>query len=175
VEQDNLLVVDDPTAFTYAAIGEAESQGIEVDINGQFAEGLSLWASYSYIDAKTKNAFYDANFGYTIESGTALLNIPEHQLSLQLTQLTELSGKPLEFGGGLLHVGERNGYFGADFDLPSYTTFRAFASYDITKAIALRAEVDNLFDETYYTNSFADSWVQPGTPRNVTVSATFGF
>lgn len=175
VEQDNLLVVDDPTAFTYAAIGEAESQGFEVDINGEVAEGLNLWASYSYTDAKTKNAFYDANFGYTIESGTALLNIPEHQLSLQLAQLTELSGKPLEFGGGLLHVGERNGYFGVDFDLPSYTTFRAFASYDITKAIALRAEVDNLFDETYYTNSFADNWVQPGTPRNVTVSATFGF
>ncbi len=175
VEQDNLLVVDDPTAFTYAAIGEAESQGIEVDINGQVAEGLSLWASYSYIDAKTKNAFYDANFGYTIESGTALLNIPEQQLSLQLVQLTELSGKAFEYGGGLLHVGERNGYFGVDFELPSYTTVRAFASYDITEAIALRAEVDNLFDETYYTNSFADSWVQPGTPRNVTVSATFGF
>lgn len=175
VEQDNLLVVDDPAAFTYAAIGKAESKGFEVDINGEVAEGLNLWASYSYTDAKIKNAFYDANFGYTIESGTALLNIPEHQLSLQLAQLTELSGKPLEFGGGLLHVGERNGYFGVDFDLPSYTTFRAFASYDITKAIALRAEVDNLFDETYYTNSFADSWVQPGAPRNVTVSAIYGF
>lgn len=175
VEQDNLLVVDDPAAFTYAAIGEAESKGFEVDINGEVAEGLNLWASYSYTDAKTKNAFYDANFGYTIESGTALLNIPEHQLSLQLAQLTELSGKPLEFGGGLLHVGERNGYFGVDFDLPSYTTFRAFASYDITKAIALRAEVDNLFNEAYYTNSFADNWVQPGAPRNVTVSAIYGF
>lgn len=175
VEQDNLLVVDDPTAFSYAAIGEAESKGIEVDINGEVADGLNLWASYTYIDAKTKNDFYDANFGYVVEAGSPLLNIPEQQLSLQLVQLTQLSGKPFEFGGGLLHVSERNGYFGVDFELPSYTTVRAFASYDITQAIALRAEVDNLFDETYYTNSFADNWVQPGTPRNVTVSATYGF
>ena len=30
VEQENILVVDDPSAFTYAAAGEAESQGFEL-------------------------------------------------------------------------------------------------------------------------------------------------
>ncbi|MBQ4833376.1 TonB-dependent receptor [Pseudoalteromonas sp. MMG010] len=39
----------------------------------------------------------------------------------------------------------------------------------------MRAEVDNIFDETYYTNSFADAWVQPGTPRSVRLSASYKF
>jgi iron complex outermembrane receptor protein len=175
VEQENILVVDDVVAWTSAAIGEAQSQGIEIDINGEIADGLNLWASYAYTDATIENSFFDPNFGYTVEAGSSLLNIPEHQLSLQLVKSTKLSGKPFEFGGGLLYVGERNGFFGTDFMLPSYTTVRAFATYDISESISLRAEVDNLFDETYYTNSFADVWVQPGTPRSVRISATFNF
>ena len=38
VEQDNMLVVDDPTAFTFAAIGEAQSKGLEIDINGALTD-----------------------------------------------------------------------------------------------------------------------------------------
>lgn len=175
VEQDNILVVDDPTAFTSAAIGEAKSQGFEIDVNGDIAKDLSLWASYTYVDAQTENAFFDANFGFTVEAGSPLLNIPEQQLSLQLIKSDEIEGRLLEYGGGLLHVGSRNGFFGTDFELPSYTIARVFATYEISDAIGLRAEVDNLFDETYYTNSFADVWVQPGTPRSFRISASFSF
>lgn len=175
VEQENLLVVDDPVAFTNAAIGEAGSQGFEIDLNGEIADGLTLWASYAYVDAEIENEFFDANFGFTVSAGSPLLNIPEQQLNLQLVKQTELSGKPFKFGGGLLHVGDRNGFFGADFELPSYTTARAFASYDVSDALKLRVDVDNLFDETYYTNSFADVWVQPGTPQNFRLTATLVF
>lgn len=175
VEQDNILVVDDPVAFTSAAIGEASSQGFEIDLTGEVAEDLNLWASYTYVDAQTENEFFDANFGFTVEAGSPLLNIPEQQLNVQLVKSDELSGKAFEYGGGLLHVGARNGFFGTDFELPSYTIARVFATYELSQSIALRAEIDNLFDETYYTNSFADVWVQPGTPRSVRVSASFSF
>lgn len=175
VEQDNMLVVDDATAFTYAAIGEAQSKGIEIDLTGELSDSLEIWASYAYVDATIENSFFDANFGYTVEAGASLLNVPEQQLSLQLVQSTVLYGKAIKFGGGLLHVGKRNGFFGTDFELPSYTTARAFVNYDVTDAIGITAEVNNLFDETYYTNSFADAWVQPGTPRNVKFSASYKF
>ena len=175
VEQDNMLVVDDATAFTYAAIGEAQSRGIEIDLTGELTDTLEIWASYAYVDATIENSFSDANFGYTVEAGASLLNVPEQQLSLQLVQSTALYGKAIKFGGGLLHVGKRNGFFGTDFELPSYTTARVFVNYDVTDKIGIAAEVNNLFDETYYTNSFADAWVQPGTPRNVKFSASYKF
>lgn len=175
VEQDNILVVDDPTAFTYAAIGKAESQGLEIDIVGEIAEGLSLWASYSYVDAKTTNSFFDPNFGYTVEAGSRLLNIPQNQFTAQLVKSTTIGGNEFEFGGSLIYVDDRNGYFGTDFELPSYTIIKAFASYQVTDELELRADVHNLLDEEYYLNSFADVWVQPGTPRSFTVSASYRF
>lgn len=175
VEQENISGVASDGSFDPVAIGEAESEGIEIDLNGEIAKGVNLWFSYAYIDAKTSNVFNDPNFGVSIPAGSALLNIPEQQFNLQLSKATALAGRSLTFGGGLLYVGERNGYFGQDFDLPAYTTVRAFAAYDMTDAIELRLDIDNLFDKEYYSNSFADVWVQPGTPRKALLSATLRF
>lgn len=175
IEQQNMLVVDDPTAFTSAAIGEAQSKGVEVDIAAELTNNLNLWLSYAYVDAITKNSFYDSNFGLNIAAGSSLLNIPLHQLSLQLVKSTKFNSQVLNFGAGLLYVGKRNGFFGTDFTLPSYMTARAFLRYAVSDSIELTGELDNLFDETYYTSSFSDAWVQPGTPRSMRASVTYKF
>ncbi len=175
VKQKNILVVDDPSAFTLAAIGKARSHGIEIDLQGEITDRLSLWASYAYVDAKTSNTFNDANFGVPVPAGTQLLNVPKHTLSLQLVQSIALAGRGLQIGGGLVHVGQRSGEFTTNFKLPAYTVARAFAAYAVTKSMTVRLDVDNLFDETYYTNSFSALWVQPGATRSARVSASLKF
>lgn len=175
VEQENILVVDDPSAFTLAALGRASSRGLELDLNGEIARGLSLWASYAFVDAKTENTFNDANFGVPVPAGTRLLNVPRHTLSLQLVQQLPLAGRGLQLGAGLLHVGRRSGEFTTGFALPAYTLVRAFAALEITRAVTLRLDVDNLADEVYYANSFSPLWVQPGTPRSARASLSFRF
>ncbi|MBL8308732.1 MAG: TonB-dependent receptor, partial [Rubrivivax sp.] len=175
VKQKNILVAADASAATQLAIGKARSQGVELDLHGEIAEGLSLWASYAYVDAKTSNTFNDPNFGVAVPAGSRLLNVPEQTLSLQLVKSMALGGRGLQFGGGLLHVGERSGEFTTNFKLPAYTVARAFAAYEVSKATTLRLDVDNLFNETYYTNSFSALWVQPGAPRSARVSAAFKF
>ncbi|MGH1441750.1 MAG: TonB-dependent siderophore receptor [Cellvibrionaceae bacterium] len=173
VEQENIPGVNNSTDFDAVAIGEAESQGVEIDLNGEITDGLKLWLSYAYVDAKTKNDFVDPNFGFTLSAGSPLLNIPKNQLNIQLVKQTKLFGQRFDFGAGVLYVDKRNGFFGADFELPSYTTTRLFASYDMTKDITLRLDVDNVFDEEYYVNSFADTWVQAGAPLNARLSVAF--
>lgn len=174
VEQSNISTVD--ADFNATAIGAAGSQGIEIDLNGSLTESLGIWVSYAYVDAETKNAFSDPNFGVEVPAGSNLLNIPEHQFSLQLIQKTQLGGRELDLIGGLIYVGERNGFFSdQDFMLPSYTTVRIAAEYELSDSLTVRTEVNNLFDETYYTNSFADVWVQPGSPRSYRVSVDFQF
>ena len=174
IEQTNISTVD--ADFLATAIGEAESQGIELDLRGNITDTLSIWVSYTFIDAKTKNAFNDPDFGRVVPAGADLLNIPEQQLSLQLVQQTQLAGKALQLIGGLVYVDDRNGFFSdQDFRLPSYTTVQIAANYDVSKSLSLRAEINNLFDEEYYTNSYADVWVQPGTPFNARLSATFRY
>ncbi|MEO0462057.1 MAG: TonB-dependent siderophore receptor [Pseudomonadota bacterium] len=181
VDQSNILNNDDrPEAvaagFFLFTAGEARSRGIEFDANLDFDSGFNLFVSYAYTDAEYLNDLLDeSGFGATIEAGDPLINAPDHQLSVLASQEFDVANLPAQVGGGLLHVGRRNGFAGFDFDLPAYTTVRAFAEVDVSPGFTLRADVENLFDETFYTNSFADVWVQPGAPRTFRVTGRYSF
>jgi iron complex outermembrane receptor protein len=181
VEQSSFLVNDDrPEAaavgFFSIPAGKAESTGVEVDANLEFANDLSLWLSYAYTDAEFSNEFADPDgFGFRIEPGDPLINVPEHQLNIQAAKGFMLGAMPTRVGGGLLYVGERNGFVGSDFTLPDYTTVRVFGDVEVADGLSLRLDVDNLFDETFYTNSFANVWVEPGAPRRFRVTAAYAF
>ena len=180
VDQSNILVNDDrPEAvaagfFSFTA-GEARSQGIELDANLAFDSGFNLWLSYAYTDAEFRTDALDADFGAQIEAGDQLINSPDHQLSLLMSQSFNVAEVPVQLGGGVLHVGERNGWTGFDFTLPDYTTVRLFGQVEPFENFALRVDVDNLFNETFYTNSFADVWVEPGAPRRFRFTASYSF
>jgi len=174
VDQSNIATFD--ADFNPTAVGAAGSQGFELDLTGNVTDTLSVWLSYAYVDAETKNDYTDFISFAFIPAGSDLLNIAEHQLSLQLAQEVQLAGRALTLIGGLTYVDDRSGEFGdPTFRLPSYTTVRVAANYELSDSVGLRAEVNNLFDEEYYTNSFADVWVQPGIPQSFRVSANFRF
>lgn len=180
VQQGNISTLNpnwEPTA-----IGEAESMGLELDLNSQMIENMELRLSFAFVDAKTKNMFNDADFNVEIPAGQRMLNIPKQQLSLQVVRNFDDQDLPLVVGGGLLHVGERLGQFGdffsqdiGDFDLPSYSIVNLFAEYEVNRAVKIRADIKNLFDEVHYTNSYASLWVLPGDPQSFRLSAAFSF
>lgn len=171
----NILTADPVNAGFSIAIGEARSQGVEVDLAGELPGGVNVWLSYAYVDALAANDVLDFNFALTIRSGDRLINVPEHTLSLTASKGFQLGGRGLELGGSLLYVGERLGETATTFELPSYTTLRLFGSYALTDALEIAAEVNNLADEEYYTNSFSRLWVAPGEPRNATVTLRYRF
>ena len=182
VDQENILAVDD--AFSAIPAGEARSQGFELDLNGQITDNIDFWLSYALIDIGTENEFSDPNFGATIAAGTRLINVPENQLSLQVAKDFSENGLPIRAGGGLLYVGERLGQFGdffglddefGEFELPSYVTLRAFLDLNVTDSVSVRIDVDNIFNEDIFLNSFSSLWVQPGAPRNFKLSVGYNF
>lgn len=93
-----------------------------------------------------------------------------------MVKQTQLAGRGLELIGGLIYVDDRSGEFGdPTFRLPSYTTVRVAANFEVSDSLDVRLEVNNLFDEEYYSKSYVDDWVQPGTPLNFRISANFSF
>ena len=176
VEQSNILVFSNGFSDPVPA-GEAESQGLELDANVIFGDDLSIWFSYAYTDGEYTNSGLDTSTFTEFEPGEPLVNSPEHQLSLQASKNLQIAGMPAQLGGGLLYVGERSGELGSPtkFMLPDYTTVRVFGEIEPIENFAIRAEVDNLFDETYYTDSFANVWVQPGAPQRFRLTGTFRF
>jgi iron complex outermembrane receptor protein len=175
IDQENILASDPLNAGFQVAAGAAGSQGLEFDLEGELLPGLHAWFSYSYIDAQMDNNLLDANFALPIRSGDRLINVPRHTMSAQLVKESTLASRPLRFGAGVNFVGERLGEVATQFELPDYTLARVFADYNVSDALSLRAEIDNLFNEEYYTNSFSTLWVQPGTPRSYRVSANVRF
>ncbi|MEL7535930.1 MAG: TonB-dependent siderophore receptor [Pseudomonadota bacterium] len=180
VDQSNILVNDDrPEAtavgfFSFPA-GEARSRGIEVDANLETDNGFKLWLSYAYIDAEFTNSNPDENGFGIIEDGDPLVNAPENQLNIQVSKAFTVDGKEAQVGAGVLYTDERLGGAGFDFFLPSYTTVRVFGQVEPAEGLALRLDVDNMFDETFYTNSFADVWIEPGAPRRVRFTVAYEF
>jgi iron complex outermembrane receptor protein len=180
VDQSNILVNDDrPEAvaagFFSRSAGEARSRGLEVDADLRLPGDLSLWLSYAFVDAEFTNSNPDADFGALIEAGDPLINSPEHQLNVQASKGFELAGMPAQVGGGVMYTDERLGWTGFDFFLPSYTTARVFGRIEPMPGLSVRFDVDNAFDETFYTNSYADVWVEPGMPRRFRISARYSF
>jgi len=174
-EQDNMLAADPVNSGFSQALGEARSRGLEVDLQGRLGV-LDLLVSYAYVDAETRNAQLDPNFELPIPIGSPLLNVPKHTLSVQLSGTLDRPGIPLTtLGGGLLHVDERLGEIATSFTLPSYTLVRAFADVQIAPRVRLRGELDNLFNQDHYTNSFSQLWVEPGMPRRARISVVMDF
>ncbi|BFM09678.1 TonB-dependent siderophore receptor [Halioxenophilus aromaticivorans] len=180
VYQSNILVNDDRPEATAVgwfsrSAGEARSQGLEFDANLEFVGDLSLWLSYAYTDATFTNSNPDNDWGSTIEKGDPLINSPENQASLHISKGLTLGGMPAKIGGGVQYTDERLGWTAFDFYLPSYTTARFFAQLEPVQGLVVRADLDNAFEKTYYTNSYSDVWVQPGSPRRYRVTASYSF
>ena len=180
VDQSNILVNDDRPEATAAGFfsfpaGEARSRGLEIDANIATESGIDLWFSYAYTDAEFTNSNPDADFGAQIDRGDPLINAPEHQLNIQASKTFQVAGMQAQVGGGVLYTDERLGWTGFDFFLPSYTTARLFGQIEPIEGLTIRVDVDNLFDEEFYTNSFADVWVEPGAPSRYRLTAAYAF
>ncbi len=171
----NIITADPLNAGFSLAIGEAESRGLEVDVSAELPGELDLRLSYAFVDAQVAKDGLDPNFAALIKKGDRLINVPEHTLSALVSKEYEVGGRELEIGGGLLYVGDRLGETATAFELPAYTTLRLFATYDLTDDLEVSAQVNNLADTTFYTNSFSRLWVAPGAPRNVTVALRYSF
>ena len=174
--KDNVLAADPANPGFSVPIGRARSRGLEVDLNGKLPGDVDLLFSYAYVDATARAAVLDPNFGLNIRVGDRLINIPRHQFNVQAAKGFQLTDDlKLTLGGGVQHTGGRLGETATQFFLPAYTLARAFARVEISEHYELFAEVTNLFNATYYTNSFAQLWVQPGQPRAASVALRVKF
>nr|WP_126174305.1 TonB-dependent siderophore receptor [Altericroceibacterium xinjiangense] len=175
LRKGNVLAADPGNPGFSLPIGEAGSRGVELDVQGRLPRGFELLLSYAFIDAEVREDVIDSDLGFAILAGDPLLNIPRHNLNVQLANEVNVAGRPLRVGAGVHHVGERLGETGADFHLPAYTLVRAFANWRPHERLELFAEANNLLDEVYYPSSYSALWIQPGAPRTASAGVRLQF
>jgi len=175
MDKTNVLTADPSNAGFSLAIGAAKSKGVEADVTARLPLNLRAIFSYAYVDAYVSKAFLDPNFVRPLAVGTPLINIPAHSGNVTLLEDLAIGQKMLTLGAGVNYVDKRLGETGTAFYLPSYTLVKLVASFDVTENLQIWAEVNNLLDKEYYPNSYAQLWINPGTPRTFMARGTYKF
>ena len=154
-------------------IGEARSRGIELDINGQPIDRLSLIGTYAFTDAKiTKESMGTFLIVPTVggKPGDPLPGAPDHQGSLWAKY--EILPERFEVGTGVFLVGRSPGVIGSTVDAPGYVRWDGFAAYHFNlggSRLTAQVNVNNILDKEYFSSSqfFCCSALYPGDPLTV--------
>lgn len=174
--KSNILGADPINSGFSIALGEAQSQGIEIDLDAYLSANTSVSLAYSYIDAHTENEIINGDWAVVIPMGSQLINIPKNKLNITTVHEFNVAGEPAKVGASVTYVGERLGEtINPDYILPSYTKVDLFAAVDLNNNWRFSAYINNLLDKEYYSNSYSALWTQPGTPRSAKVSLQYSF
>lgn len=132
----------DNVGFTgyFQANGESESQGIEVLLEVELAEGLTLSSQYTYTDATVNSP--DA------EDGLQRVRRPTHLTSTDLDYVT-LGGRLQLNANVRTSADQEDGFLNFRTPLDDYVAAGLAGSYQVTDCLELTARVTNLFDEKY--------------------------
>ena len=162
---------------TFFNAGGIDSEGFELLANVRPFNGLTLYGSYTYIDATyrgTGNAILDEEQGIT--AGNRVAGIPKHMWVLS----GSYSAGPLTFGVTGKYTGNRavtadnswiaDNYFLTDVNV----SLKGEALSEMLKAVKLSLTVNNVTDESYLGGISSDAaWI--GAPRTAVFTVTADF
>lgn len=150
-------------------IGEEESKGVEIDVNGRIYSNWSITASYAFNESGiTKDA--DGN-----PTGVQKPNTPNHQGNLW-TRYNIRNGifKDFGIGAGTNFVTERVLQINSNQTIPGYSLVNAALYYQINK-FSIQLNINNVINKTHWVGGYDYIRLFPGTPRNYLLTVGYSF
>ncbi|MBB3859377.1 outer membrane receptor protein involved in Fe transport [Novosphingobium hassiacum] len=188
IDWKDIQIVQVLDVFTYNGnAGKARSRGVELSLSARPADGLTLSAWYSYVDATLREEFVDANF-YALQ-GDRLPFSSKHSGRFSFDYKTSV-GQDADFslGGAATYVGQRNGEF-VPFEgaAPLRANYPGYVQFDVNAALnidnwTLSAFVQNLTNKRgiigggfWNQTSYNTNWFNYSQPRTVGLNVEVKF
>ncbi|MDD3484087.1 TonB-dependent receptor [Azovibrio restrictus] len=149
-------------ARVYEVLGETQTRGIELEVNGKLAEGWQSGAGYAY--ARTEDQHGER----------ALIRLPLHNLKLFSTYRLPGSWNKLTLGSGVNWQSAIRSGTSLDYRQSSVTLVNLMARYELDKNLSLSAHLNNALDKRYYS-TVANDYGTYGAPRNFMLTAKYNF
>lgn len=169
VRQDNLAVADGDNLApdgnqAYRAESGTKTRGFEMEMAGEILPDWQVSASYTYAEIKDS------------DDERLLTEVPRDTFKL-FTSYRLQSVPQLKLGAGVRWQGTEY-YKGAGpndetFTQDPYSVVDLMAQYALTPQTSVALNVNNLFDEKYYTAIVSRGWY--GTPRSATATLVYAF
>ncbi|MFA5704171.1 MAG: TonB-dependent receptor [Advenella sp.] len=175
IEKENVAILDlanSGATYVYKQSGVQESQGFEIDLNGDITSNWSIVASYGYTQTKDKDS-----------NDNDLKNIPNHTANIFTKYYFSVFNlHNIYIGGGARYVGSRYANDTNTIKLDSELIYNATLGYKKGNWKA-NLSVQNLTDEKYVEGAIANGtaggyeWarVYTGTPRTFLASVGYEF
>ncbi|ONF97119.1 TonB-dependent siderophore receptor [Sphingomonas jeddahensis] len=176
-DKSNILTADPNPANSglVVAVGSARSRGIEFDLNARLPNGFNVIAAYAYTDAFWTDEFRDPDFALPILPGDPLINVPKHSGNILVTKDFTIGERTAMIGAGVQYIDKRLGETGTAFTLPAATLVKVLAGVDLTDRLRVSGNIDNLFNERWFSSSYAALWTMPGAPRTAMARLHYRF
>jgi catecholate siderophore receptor len=172
-------VGDDYATLGTLNTGKNRVQGIEFSLVGNISSKLSTQFGASFMESEILESYN------TDSEGKVLSNFADDSVFLQLRY--QASPK-FSFGGTLtysseLYAGQPDSAAGFSsatgeysYEVPSYTVFDAFASYQFSEQLKARVNIGNVTDEDYYLAAYrSGAFTYIGEARNAHLSVDYEF
>jgi iron complex outermembrane receptor protein len=158
--RDNVLTPDPNHPNFYLLTGKQRSIGVELETIFQLHKTWNLILDYAFTDARVVQ-------DNVIPAGTPTQNVPRNSANLWSTyelQRGWLSG--LGFGFGARYYTDQSGDLLDTFSIPAYGLMDASIFYR-RKHLNWQVNAYNLADKRYFTGSYNNVYVQPGSPLSI--------
>ena len=164
LDRANATTPDPVNPLVTINVGKTRTQGLELAVTGTILPNWQVSGAYAYQDAALEG-----------NDAVRLAQVPEHQFSLW--NRYDVSDR-LGFGLGITHQSDQFAAIrtvATTTRLPSFTRVDAAVFYRVSEAVEVQVNVENLFDETYFSDAHNNFNISPGAPLNArfTVRARF--
>jgi catecholate siderophore receptor len=160
---------DDPTLQQTPGSNQ-RVQGVEITASGYITDTFQIDANYTFIDPEITKSMVAA------EVGKAIPNAARNTANLWAVYEPNDIWR---FGAGANFVDSRYADNLNTAKVPGYVVFNAMAGYQVTDAVHLQLNLQNIADAKYFTGSYysdpTENHVLPGQGRVLTLNTAFSF
>ncbi|MDE2442368.1 MAG: TonB-dependent receptor, partial [Betaproteobacteria bacterium] len=164
LDRTNATTPDPVNPANTINVGETRTRGIELALTGRLTSNWQVSSGYTHQNAKLRGNDF-----------VRLGQVPEHQFALwNRYDLTRQFGA----GIGVIHQTSQfaaNRTTAGTTRLPGFTRVDAALFFNATERLQLQVNVENLFDETYYSDAHNNNNISPGAPLNARFTARMKF
>jgi outer membrane receptor for ferric coprogen and ferric-rhodotorulic acid len=179
IEQDGVAESIGTNAVTnegiYKAIDGATTQGVELELAGELADGWNVSAGYTY--ARSRDADEQRIYGYPLSTTK-----PEHVVRTFTTYRLPGVLDKVTVGGG---VSWQSAFYGKIYSAPAgdytrikqggYTLVDLMSRYQYNEHLSFTLNANNVFDKRYLTGLGNFDTTFYGEPRNVMLTTKWDF